>query len=522
MRNNRNDKLLRPISIFISLVYILLAVFTVGLEVNHINKTYVDELTNIVKIIASDDRIIEKIETQNHDLESIPEDYMTNVPDLSSVIIIDINNNIYAHPDNSNIGETYSGSEYITNEGLKIIKTNMDDEGPYKTAVYPITKDGETIGYSSISILQSDIRETVTDKSVMIVIGFTIGYIATVIGFLWLKKIFKGDILGFCPAEIAMLYAENKSIIEQFNEAVISVDRNLNITTINEKLMRMFKISQDNIGKNIDDVFPYIDFEEIINKDVHKTNKYKKILNQKLLINAFPLYLDDEIIGATAIMRSHLEVDTLVDQISGYQQIAKALRNQKHEFQNKLHVVLGLIKMKDYEKAENYIMENVYTTNLASDYYSSRIKDDRILALFVGKEIQSKEYNARLMLTSDSYITKSHNPVNSDDIVLVLGNLIDNSFEAYINKDLEHKNVVVDMFEDETKLKLTVIDQAGGIDKEIIDKMFERGISSKNGDSRGTGLSLVSEIVAVYNGEKNVTSTKDETKIEIILKKVIS
>ena len=132
--------------------------------------------------------------------------------------------------------------------------------------------------------------------------------------------------------------------------------------------------------------------------------------------------------------------------------------------------------MRDYEKAENYIMENVYTTNLASDYYTSRIKDDRILALFVGKELQSKGFNAQLLLTSDSHLTKSHNPINSDDIVIVLGNLIDNSFEAYKNKDMEEKRIVVDMFEDEEKIKITVIDQAGGVDEKIINRMFERGV----------------------------------------------
>ena len=50
--------------------------------------------------------------------------------------------------------------------------------------------------------------------------------------------------------------------------------------------------------------------------------------------------------------------------------------------------------------------------------------------------------------------------------------------------------------------------------------MFERGVSTKNGDSRGTGLSLVGEIVTVYNGERIVNSSIEETRIEIILMKV--
>jgi sensor histidine kinase regulating citrate/malate metabolism len=75
------------------------------------------------------------------------------------------------------------------------------------------------------------------------------------------------------------------------------------------------------------------------------------------------------------------------------------------------------------------------------------------------------------------------------------------------------------LFEDENQLKINVVDQAGGINESVIDHMFERGVSSK-GENRGTGLSLVNEIVAVYNGKKHVTSSNGETEIEIILEKV--
>jgi sensor histidine kinase regulating citrate/malate metabolism len=347
-----------------------------------------------------------------------------------------------------------------------------------------------------------------------------VGFLVSGGGLIWLSRRFMHELLGFRPDEIAFLYAENRSLIEQLNEALISIDATYKITTINPMVTQMLGLTKDVIGRPVDEVFPHVDFHRIIGENRHVVNQYKKIGDRKLLMNAFPLYLEDTIIGATAIFRSHLEVDALVDQIKGYQQIAEALRSQKHEFQNKLHVVLGLIKMKDYQQAENYIMEHVYTTNLASDYYTSRLRDDKVLALFVGKEIQSKEYGVSLLLTSDSFLDKSHAPIAADDIVLVLGNLIDNSLEAYAQSDLEDRKVVVDLFEDDDSVQLTVIDHAGGIDPAVRDRMFERGVSTKNGQSRGTGLSLVNEIVGLYRGDVDVQSSKAETKIEIQLRKV--
>jgi sensor histidine kinase regulating citrate/malate metabolism len=176
--------------------------------------------------------------------------------------------------------------------------------------------------------------------------------------------------------------------------------------------------------------------------------------------------------------------------------------------------------MKDYETVSNYITENIYTTNLTSDYYSSRIKDDKITALFVGKDIQSKEYDTSIRLSDDSNLSKSHKPISSDDLIIVIGNLIDNSLEAFQKNKVENRKISVKIFEDDDMVKIGVSDNAGGIDQDIKNRMWKRGVSSKKGDSRGTGLSLVNEIVKMYNGEKQVQSSKYNTYIEITLKKV--
>jgi sensor histidine kinase regulating citrate/malate metabolism len=333
-------------------------------------------------------------------------------------------------------------------------------------------------------------------------------------------KSYRKNLLGFTPSEIKMLYSEYKSLIEQLSEAVISVDNNFIIKTINDPFKKMFKLNSDDVGKDATEIFPDIDFKKIISSQKITQNKLVEIRGEKLLISSFPLFMDNDIIGATAIIRSRLEVDMLLDQISGYQKISKALREQKHEFQNKLHVILGLIKMKDYDMVSSYIMENIYTTNLTSDYFTSRIKDDKINALFVGKDIQSKEFDTQLQLTSDSNLSKSHEPISSDDLVIVLGNLIDNSFEAFNNKIIDNRKVVVKLYERDEDILIGVSDNAGGIDPELKDKIFRRGVSTKNGNSRGTGLSLVNEIVKMYNGSKQVQSNSTSTYIEIILRKV--
>jgi len=353
-----------------------------------------------------------------------------------------------------------------------------------------------------------------------LMIGSIISSFVFLVGARMFHSCFEKDLDGFKPREIAMLYSENKSIIEQLSEGIISIDKEFNITTINTQSKIMFNIDESHLGKKVYEVFPYIDFEPVINDEKQRYNRLLEVNNDTLLVSYFPLYHKNEVIGASAIFRSRLEVDMLLDQISGYQKISKALREQKHEFQNKLHVILGLIKLKDYETVQNYISENVYTTNLTSDYYSSRIFDDKISALFVGKEIQSFEYGVTIGLSSDSNLTKKHHPINSDDLIIVVGNLIDNSLEAYGNQDIDDKKISVSIIETELEIIVKVKDNAGGIDNKVLDTMFNRGVSTKTGANRGTGLSLVKQIVKLYNGSRKVETDNESTIIEIRLGKV--
>jgi len=354
----------------------------------------------------------------------------------------------------------------------------------------------------------------------VLILVFIVGLSIAIHTVVYISNEYKKDLKGFTPYEIGMLYSEYKSLIEQLSEGVISVDKECKIITLNEQFKRMYNLSDYDKGKIVYEVFPHIDFKTIMTSKNRVHNKLTEIFAEKILLTTFPLYVDGQVIGATAIIRSRYEVDKLIDQISGYRKISKALREQNHEFQNKLHVILGLIKMKDYEKVNNYITENVYTTNLTSDFYSSRIKDDKVTALFVGKEIQSMEYDTVIRLTDDSFLSRKHNPIDSDDLVIVIGNLIDNSFEAYGKTEHDNKKVTVRLLETDDQVLIGVTDHAGGIDPTVKERMFKRGVSTKDGDSRGTGLSLVNEIVNLYSGSKQVQSSKLGTYIEIILKKV--
>ena len=521
MKLKQSSKLLLFIGFVLTVIYTLIAFILIMTEFQYVHDSTERHVEAVAKIYAKEEDVVQGLLNNEMDLEQYLYPVFQVSDELSYFAIYNNNHKIVGHSDSSKIGgmlqcedaiNAYDGEEVLCESNI-FVKSDMQ-------SFVPIYSDEMIVGIMSIGVSADDLWYQKVNQVERIIIIFVVGIVTTWGGLWFFSKKYQGRLLGYQPNEIALLYSENKSLIDQLEQAVITVDVNCRITTINPMAMHMFSLTKEDIGKDIKAVFPYVHLKDIILSKSHVEDEYIKIKQHKLIMNVYTLYQGSNVIGATVIFRSYLEVDTMINQIKGYRQIASALRSQKHEFQNKLHVILGLIKMQDYEKAQNYITENVYKTNLASDYYSSRIKDDRVLALFIGKEIQCTEDNVQLMLTSDSFLGKDHTPITSDDIILVLGNLIDNSYDAYAKSKKVDKRIVVDIIEDEEQLLITVIDQAGGIDPTLKDHIFERGVTSKTGDTRGTGLALVAEVIRLHDGEKLIESSEQETKIEVRLMKV--
>ena len=109
---------------------------------------------------------------------------------------------------------------------------------------------------------------------------------------------------------------------------------------------------------------------------------------------------------------------------------------------------------------------------------------------------------------------ENHGIIDSNDIVTILGNLIENAFEACSLCGDIKKRVEVSLYEDESVIEIQVRDNGRNIDEKIRNTLFIEGVSSK-GQGRGTGLYLVKNRVEIYNGSIDIEEFDDE-KIFVI------
>jgi len=97
-------------------------------------------------------------------------------------------------------------------------------------------------------------------------------------------------------------------------------------------------------------------------------------------------------------------------------------------------------------------------------------------------------------------------------------NLINNAKDAIIERDAEVKEIRVEAKREKDKVLISVEDYAGGIESDIIDKIYEPYFSTKD-SKNGTGLGLYIAKMVIekhMNGELRVLNTEKGVRFEIV------
>ena len=117
----------------------------------------------------------------------------------------------------------------------------------------------------------------------------------------------------------------------------------------------------------------------------------------------------------------------------------------------------------------------------------------------------ANERGISLTVDPDSYVPVRDSRLSRVDLVTVVGNLIENAFDAASPLPEESRNVWVSMYCSEKEMLIEVEDTGVGIEDSSRPRLFERGYTTKAG-SKGIGLSLVMTEVNRVGGNIQVES----------------
>lgn len=194
------------------------------------------------------------------------------------------------------------------------------------------------------------------------------------------------------------------------------------------------------------------------------------------------------------------------EDFEGTKFLVDSMRANNHDFTNKLHVILGLIQIGQYDKAVSYIQNISIIQRETISKVMNSIENPSFAALIVGKIARSSECNVKFILNEGSCLKNEDISIPSEALVTITGNLIDNALDS-MNKDTSknEKELSLGIYTRPGELLIIVKDTGTGIPVEIKEKIFENGFSTK-GPGRGIGLYHVKQLVSSLGGTITVES----------------
>lgn len=196
-----------------------------------------------------------------------------------------------------------------------------------------------------------------------------------------------------------------------------------------------------------------------------------------------------------------------MEELSGTRYLVDSMRANNHDFTNKLHVILGLIQMEMYDDASSYIQNITMVQRENISKVMNSVSEPAVAALLIGKIARASELNVNFVLREGCYYSSTDMKLPSEMLITVIGNLLDNAFDAMNGSDnyKEHKELMFGIYSRPDAVLITVDDTGSGIIEQNMEFIFENGYSTK-GEGRGTGLYQVKNMVENFGGKITVES----------------
>ena len=472
---------------------------------------------SINNILCNSDIIIDGlVKTDNSD-DGLMASYVNEVDnsDEAGVAIYDKNFNLRVFYNPGKLADFKRSSLELTQKYSVQDKIDWRENYAIPNRAFGYVKDADDkiVGYVVTGYSDDVLKNSASDSIIFLLIMTAFGLSVGILGAIYLARHVKKILFGLEPEAIAAMLQERNIILDSVREGVITIDDKGMITLVNieaENLLKDASIVDTDVlvGKHIKDVLKNIQFDSILNEGRIITNAGVKLGDTLFIITSVPLMLNDKIIGAVFTFRKKSVVEELANQLTGFKNYSTALRAQTHEFMNKMHVIMGLIEMKAYDELKTFTKEVAYNRQSEVSYIVTRMKDITLAGFILGKISRSRELDIDFSLSDESELRNELEVPSVHDLVLIVGNIVENAFDALANFDGE-RIVSLSILDFDKEIVITVEDSGPGMDAEALKNIFTRGYSSK-GKGHGYGLYLVKQSIDNLEGSIDVESVEGE------------
>ena len=421
----------------------------------------------------------------------------------SYVVVTDRRGVRFSHPNPALIGRPVDESPGSVLAGAPWMGVQSGTLGVSARGKAPIFQDGAVIGMVSVGYPEATVAsELLKDlpgflPTVLLALGLGAG------GSLLLARHLKRQTFGLEPYEIAGLLEEREASLQGIHEGALATDADDRITLVNEEARRLLVLDAGCVGQKVSQAVPAGRLRDFLAGRLRDQDEVLLVADRVLLASRRPVRVRGREVGHVMTLRDSRELARLAPDI-GVQSLSDALRAQAHEFSNRLHAIAGLVELGRGDEAVALIAETSGVHQELSESLMDRMGDPVLSALLLAKAALASERGVELRVDEDTFLTES--TLDPDDLITVLGNLVDNGIDAAAEAEGE-RWVEVSASVVDGELVIRVHDSGGGIPAAEQQRVFAEGYSTKQrwgSRPRGLGLALVAGVARRSGGSAHL------------------
>lgn len=404
----------------------------------------------------------------------------------------------YSHPDPSRIGLPMVGGDNgpALLDAQEYVSVATGSLGRSIRGKVPLLDhNDEVIGIVSVGFLLPEVDRSLFAflPSVLLVLIFALT--VSLPGAWVVAASIKKATHGLEPAEIAALAEQRNAILATIREGIIAIDQQASVVVVNQTARRM--IPELVPGADLLKVLPNSRLLEVLKSGEPEYDQQMLLGETAVVANRIPVRINGKVAGVVASFRDQSELERLSRELSDTRRYTEELRAQAHEFANTLQAISGMLQLGQFDEAVDFIQETSDDHRQLVEALPRSLGDSAVAALLLGKRAVAQELHVSLRVDSASYLS---GPLpDSNLMVRVVGNLVDNALESVGDRPKEERHVRVCLTAEPESIRIAVADSGPGIPPERIDRIFVEGYSTK-GAGRGVGLALVRRLVDRVGG----------------------
>ena len=429
---------------------------------------------------------------------------VTKRNDLLFTVVTDMRGIRYSHPNEALLGLHFIGDDLTPAlEGKENVSVNRGALAEALRVFTPVyDAQHEQIGVVVVGISLNKVEEQIARGRLNAVWTILFSIFMSSMAIWGLVRVLKRILFGLEPYEISALFEQRQAMLQSLREGVLAVDIHGRVTMINQTAREILLLPA---GKQTENTSAPLlaSLRDVSKTGVARQDQEISCNGRLLLCNMVPVKSQDRVIGAITTFRDKTEVSQLMQRLDGMVNYVDALRAHTHEFMNKLHVILGLLNIKRYDKLEEYILQTAHHYQTDIGTIQSKVKSPVVAGFLLGKINRAKEAGVTLTLADESQIPDTASEEQVAVLITALGNLIENALDAMEGQ--QEGEIGLLLHYQNGWLSCEVSDDGPGIDPTQLESIFTKGFSTK-GENRGVGLFLARQQIQNLGGDITVES----------------